>query len=41
VDDIKMDLGEIDWGAMDWIGLVQDIHRWRAVMKAVLDLRVP
>jgi hypothetical protein len=37
VDNIKMDLGEVGWGGVDWIGLAEDRYRWRAVMK----LRVP
>jgi hypothetical protein len=30
VDDIKRDLGEIGWNAMDWIDLAQDRDQWRA-----------
>jgi hypothetical protein len=33
VDNIKMDLGEIEWGGMDWIGLAQDRDKWRALVK--------
>jgi hypothetical protein len=40
VDNIKMDLLEIGWGGVDWIGLAQDRDRWRAV-NSVLYLRVP
>jgi hypothetical protein len=40
VDNIKMDLIEIDWGSVDWIGLAQDRDRWRALVNAVLNLRV-
>jgi hypothetical protein len=32
MDNIKMDLGEIGWGGMDWIGLVQDRDMWRALV---------
>jgi hypothetical protein len=32
VDNIKMDLGEVGWGGVDWIGLAQDRDRWREVM---------
>jgi hypothetical protein len=28
VDNIRMDLGEVVWGAVDWIGLVKDMNRW-------------
>jgi hypothetical protein len=38
-DNIKMDL-EVGWG-MDWIELAQDRDRWRAVVNAVMNLRIP
>jgi hypothetical protein len=41
VDNIRIDLGEVGWGDVDWIGLVQDRNRWRAVVNAALNLRVP
>jgi hypothetical protein len=41
VDNIRMDLGEVEWGDVDWIGLAQNRHRWRAVVNSVLNLRVP
>jgi hypothetical protein len=41
VDNIRMDLGEVGWGDVDWIGLAQDMDRWRAVVNWVLNLRVP
>jgi hypothetical protein len=41
VDSISMDLGELGWGDVDWIGLDQDRNRWRAVVNSVLNLRVP
>jgi hypothetical protein len=41
VDNIRMDLGEVGWGGVDWIGLAQDRNRWRAVVNSVLNLRVP
>jgi hypothetical protein len=40
-DNIKMDLQEVGWGGMDWIVMAQDRDRWRAVVSAVMDLRVP
>jgi hypothetical protein len=36
-----MDLGEVGWGDVDWIGLAQDRNRWRAVVNLVFNLRVP
>jgi hypothetical protein len=41
VDNIKMDLLDIDWGAVDWIGLAQDRDKWRALVNAVMNFRVP
>jgi hypothetical protein len=41
VDNITMDLGEVGWGDVDWIGLAQDRNRWRALVNSVLNLRVP
>jgi hypothetical protein len=40
VDNIKMDLGEVRWGDVDWIGLAKDRNRWRALVISVLNLRV-
>jgi hypothetical protein len=41
VDNIRMGLGEVGWGVVDWIGLAKDRNRWRAVVNSVLNLRVP
>jgi hypothetical protein len=41
VDNIRMDLGEVGWGDVDWIILVQDSNRCRALVNSVLNLRVP
>jgi hypothetical protein len=38
---IRMDLGEVGWGDVDWIGLAEDRNRWRALVNSVLILRVP
>jgi hypothetical protein len=40
-DNIRMDLGEVGWGDVDWIGLAQDRDKWRAFVNAVMNLRVP
>jgi hypothetical protein len=41
VDNIKMDLREIGWDGGNWINLAQDRDQWRALVKAVMNLRVP
>jgi len=41
VDNIRMDLQEVGCGYVDWIGLAQDRDRWRALVSAVMNLRVP
>jgi hypothetical protein len=41
VDNIRMDLREVGWGEVDWIGLAKDRNRWRALVNSVLNLRVP
>ena len=40
VDNIRMDL-QVGCGYMDWIGLAQDRDRWRTLVSAVMNLRVP
>jgi hypothetical protein len=40
-DNIKMDLLEIGWGGVDWIGLAQDRDKRRALVNAVVNLWVP
>ena len=41
VDNIRMDLQDVGCGYMDWIGLAQDRERWRTLVSAVMNLRVP
>ena len=41
VDNIRRDLQEVGCGYMDWIGLAQDRDRWRTLVSAVMNLRVP
>jgi hypothetical protein len=36
-----MDLKAIRWKGMDWIALVEDRHKWPAVLKTVMNCRVP
>jgi hypothetical protein len=41
VDNIRMDLGEVGWDDVEWIGMATDRNRWRALVNSVLNLRVP
>ena len=41
VVNIRMDLQEVGCGYMDWIGLAQDIDRWRRLVSAAMNLGVP
>jgi hypothetical protein len=41
VDNIRMDLQEVGWGDVDWIGLAKDRKSWRALVNLVLNLLVP
>jgi hypothetical protein len=41
IDNINMDHLEMGLSVVDWIGMAQDRYRWRAVVKAVMNLRVP
>jgi hypothetical protein len=40
-DNIRMDLREVGCGCVDWMELAQDRDRWRALVSAVMNLRVP
>jgi hypothetical protein len=41
VDNIRMDLGKVGWGDVDWIGLAKDRKRWRALVNSAFILPVP
>jgi hypothetical protein len=41
VDNLRMDLGEVGWGDVDWICLAKDRNRRRALVNSVMNLRVP
>ena len=40
-DNIKLDLWDVGYGVKDWIQLAQDRDSWRALVTAVMNLRVP
>ena len=40
-DNIRMDLQEVGCVYRDWIGMAQDRDRWRTLVSAVMNLRVP
>jgi hypothetical protein len=39
--DIRMDIGEVGWGTVDWIGVAQNRNRWRALVNSVMNFWVP
>jgi hypothetical protein len=41
LDNIRMDLVEVGWADVGWIGLAKDRDRWRALVNSALNLRVP
>ena len=41
VENIKMDLQELGFGYVDWIGPAQNRNRWRTLVNAVMNIRVP
>jgi hypothetical protein len=40
-DNIKMDLREIGWGGMYWIGMALKKDPWMALMNMVMNLGIP
>jgi len=40
VDNIRMDLQDVGFGHVDWIGLTQDRDRWRTPVSAVMNLQI-
>jgi hypothetical protein len=41
LDNIRMDLGEVGWGDVDWSGLAQDKDGWRTHVFSVMNIRIP
>jgi hypothetical protein len=41
VDNIRMVLGDVGWGDVDWIGLAQDRNRCRGLVNSVLNIPIP
>ena len=41
IDNIKISIQEVGCGGMDWIGLAQDRDRWRTLVNAQMNIRVP
>jgi hypothetical protein len=41
VDNVEMDLGQIVWGVVDWIGLAEDRDKSGALVNAVMNFRFP
>jgi hypothetical protein len=41
VDNVKMDLGEIGWGGVNWIGLALDRDQWSILVNAIMNIRIP
>ena len=41
MDNIRMDLQEVGCGYIDWIGRAQDRDRWRTLVSAVMNIRIP
>ena len=39
-NNIKMDLQEVGFDGVDWVDVAQDMGRWRAVVNAIISLRV-
>jgi hypothetical protein len=40
-DNIKIELKEISWEGVDWIGLAHVRHKWRAVVNTAMNIQIP
>jgi hypothetical protein len=41
MNNIKIDLGEMGWGDVDWVDLAHDKDQWRACVNTVMNIQVP
>jgi hypothetical protein len=41
VDNIKTDIGDMEWSGMDWIDVAQHSDEWRALVNTVMNSQVP
>jgi hypothetical protein len=41
LDNVKIDIGEIEWDGIEWIDLAQNMDQWRALVNTVMNHRIP